>query len=257
MSDPGAMDKRGARARRSRVGERLGGADRPARAAFLIHAMLRDDIVSMRRLPGDPIVEKEFAETYGVSRTPVREALLRLASEGLVDIFPQSGTFVAHIPLRALPEAIVIRVALEETSARLAAERSTRSQIIGIHAIVEKLRESEASGDREDFHQADERFHAAIADMAGYPGIWTIVQQVKVQVDRYRRLTLPQAGRMRRVIEEHSAIVEAIEARDPVRAAALMNTHLSALLTGMDDIKHLNPDYFTDAKAQARRAGEP
>lgn len=252
MSEPVATVGREARNRRSLVGGRPGEANRPVSAASLIHANVRDDIVSMRRKPGDAIVEKEIAEAYGVSRTPIREALLRLANEGLVDIFPQSGTFVAHIPVRALPEAIVIRTSLEETAARLAAERATRSQIIGIHAIVEKLRESEASNDRDAFHQSDERFHAAIADMAGYPGIWTIVQQVKLQVDRYRRLTLPQEGRMLRVIEEHAAIVKAIEARDSARAAALMNAHLSQLITDIEGIKDLNPDYFIDAASQAR-----
>ena len=252
MSDPAAAPVREARGRRALTGRGVGDSNRPASAASLIHAGLRDDIVSMRRAPGDPIAEKEIVETYGVSRTPVREALLRLANEKLVDIFPQSGTFVAHIPLRALPEAIVIRTSLEETAARLAAGRATRSQVIGLHAVIEKMRESEAAGDREAFHQADERFHAAVAEMAGCPGIWAVVQQVKVQVDRYRRLTLPQEGRMLRVIEEHTAIARAIEARDPVAAVAHMSGHLSTLITDIDDIKDLNPDYFVDAPAQTR-----
>src|SRR3954468_13593842 len=91
---------------------------RPAPAARL-HAELRDELVSLARRPGEAIVEKEIAAAYGVSRTPVREAVLRLADEGLIEIFPQSGTFVARIPIAALPEAIIIRKALEETTARL------------------------------------------------------------------------------------------------------------------------------------------
>ncbi|HWA17896.1 MAG TPA: GntR family transcriptional regulator [Devosia sp.] len=221
--------------------------DRPPSAASVIHARLRNEITSLRRKPGEPLAEKAITEAYGVSRTPVREAILRLANEGLVDIFPQSGTFVARIPQRALPEAIVIRMALEEKSARLAAERATRSQLMRVQAIVEQLRESEAGGNREAFHQADEHFHAAIAEMAGYPGIWALVQQVKVQVDRYRRLTLPQEGRMQRIIEEHQAILDAIGAHDPDRAAALMNAHLGALIASLDDIRGVNPDYFAES----------
>jgi DNA-binding GntR family transcriptional regulator len=80
----------------------------------LIYQTLRREIVSMHRKPGDPIIEKELASTFGVSRTPIREALLRLSAEHLVEIAPQSGTFVARIPLADLPEAIVIRRALEE-----------------------------------------------------------------------------------------------------------------------------------------------
>lgn len=227
------------------AGEAQPAPNRRPSAAAVIHARLRSEIVSLERKPGEPLAEKAIAEAYGVSRTPVREAILRLANEGLVDIFPQSGTFVAHIPQRALPEAIVIRTALEEKAARLAAERATRSQVMSVQAIVEQLRESEAAGNREAFHQADEHFHAAIAEIAGYPGIWALVQQVKVQVDRYRRLTLPQEGRMQRVIEEHQAILDAIAAHEPDRAAALMSAHLGALIASLEDIRHVNPDYFS------------
>ena len=86
---------------------------------------LRDELVSLQRRPGEAISEAEIALSYGVSRTPVREAILKLADEGLVDIFPQSGIFVSRIPLAALPEAIIVRKALEETTARMAAQRAT------------------------------------------------------------------------------------------------------------------------------------
>ena len=183
----------------------------------MIYADLRAQIMSLERRPGEPILESQIASAYGVSRTPVREAVLKLADEGLIEIFPQSGTFVARIPLAALPEAIVIRKSLEETSVRFAAQRASRSQIVAISAILERQREAELAGDREAFHSADEAFHAAIADAGGYPGIWKMVQQVKVHVDRYRRLTLPQEGRMARVIGEHAAIWTAIEAGDARR----------------------------------------
>ena len=154
---------------------------------------------------------RQLARSYGFSRTPVREAVRKLADEGLIEIFPQSGTFAARIPLAALPETIVIRKALEETSARFAAERGRRSQIIALLAHFERQREASRAGDRDAFHQADEAFHGAIAEAAGYRGIWALVEQVKVHVDRYRRLTLPQEGRMARAIREHAAIAAAIE----------------------------------------------
>ena len=104
----------------------------------------------------------KIALSYGVSRTPVREAILKLSDEGLLEIFPQSGIFVARIPMAALPEAIIIRKALEETTARLAAERATSSQILTLHSILERQREASAAGDSDTFHQADEVFHATI-----------------------------------------------------------------------------------------------
>ena len=233
--------------RRMPRSSRLGALSRPNTASALIRQALRADIVALRLTPGMPLVEKEIAERYGVSRTPVHEAVLRLADEGLVDIFPQSGTFVSRIPVHALPEAIIIRKALEETTARMAAVRARSSQVAGLRAVMERLREMEAAGDREGFHQADEAFHAGIAEAAGHPGIWTLVQQVKLQVDRYRRLTLPEEGRLARVIAEHAAILDGIEAHDPDRAAAMMGAHLGALLADLGGIKDHNPDYFVDA----------
>jgi len=226
----------------------LVGRGRTNTAANQIYRSLRDEIVSMARKPGSPVNEKEIALVHHVSRTPVREALLRLADEQLVEIFPQSGTFVARIPVGALPEAILVRKALEETTARLAAERASRDQVAELHKTIERQRRMQAKSDRARFHEADEAFHAAIADAAGHPGIWHLVREVKMQVDRYRRLTLPLPGRMNRVLQEHGAIVAAIEAHDPKRAAASMVKHLDGLRASIGDIRDLNPEYFVDGR---------
>ena len=116
---------------RSPAAHRRNGRPRTATAASRIYSDLRAELVSLRRLPGEAVSEAEIALSYGVSRTPVREAILRLSDEGLLEIFPQSGIIVSRIPVAALPEAIIIRKALEETTARLAAERATSSQILG------------------------------------------------------------------------------------------------------------------------------
>ncbi len=213
-------------------------------ASATVYRLLRDEIVWLKRLPGEPIVEKDIALAQSVSRTPVREALLRLAAEGLVDTVSKSGTFVGRIPLSALPEAMVVRKALERVTARAAAVRARPSEVTNLRAILERQREADAAGDRSAFHRADEAFHAAVAAASGYPGIWSLVQGVKTQIDRYRLLTLPQPGRMARVIKEHSAVVAAIENHDAERAAAAMEGHLDALQISMEDIRRMNPDFF-------------
>jgi GntR family transcriptional regulator, rspAB operon transcriptional repressor len=225
---------------------RRNGRPRAATAASQIYADLRTELVSLERRPGDVISETEIAQSYGVSRTPVREAILKLSDEGLVDIFPQSGINVSRIPIAALPETLVIRKALEETTTRLAAEHATPSQILGLHSMLERQREAEAAQDREAFHQADELFHATIAEIAKYPGIWKLIQHVKVNVDRFRRLTLPQKGRMARVIVEHQAILSAIEAHDAGAAAAAMSQHIERLLGDIGAIKDVNPEFFLE-----------
>ncbi len=220
------------------------GSRRNETAAATVYRVLRQEIVWLQRKPGEPIVEKDIALAQGVSRTPVREALLRLVGEGLVDMIPQSGTTVARIPLTRLPEAIVVRKALEQVTARAAALRARRSDVANLRAILERQREADAAGDRLAFHHADEAFHAAVAATGGYPGVWALIQSVKTQIDRYRLLTLPQPGRIARVIREHAAVVAAIERHDADRAAAAMAGHLEGLRISMQEIRNLNPDYF-------------
>jgi DNA-binding GntR family transcriptional regulator len=213
-------------------------------ASAAVYRVLRQEIVCLQRKPGEPIVEKDIAVAQSVSRTPVREALLRLAAEGLVDTIPKSGTKVARIPLTKLPEAIVVRKALEQVTAGAAAKRARRSDVTSLRAVLERQREADAAGNRMEFHRADEAFHAAIAAVSGYPGIWALVQNVKTQIDRFRLLTLPQPGRMARVIAEHAAVVSAISQHDAQRAIAAMGSHLDQLQISMEDIRRMNPDFF-------------
>jgi GntR family transcriptional regulator, rspAB operon transcriptional repressor len=239
-----ATKKSEATVRSATARDRRSGRPRAATAAAKIYTDLRTELVSLRRRPGEVISEAKIALSYGVSRTPVREAILKLADEGLVEIFPQSGIFVSRIPIAALPEAIIVRKALEETTSSMAAERATSSQILTLHSILERQREANAAGDSDTFHRADEQFHATIAEVAGYPGIWTLIQQVKVHVDRYRRLTLPQQGRIPLVIAEHESILSAIEAHDSSGARAAMATHLNSLLDNIGLTQHINPEFF-------------
>ncbi len=213
-------------------------------ASQAIHRRLRDEIVSMRRLPGSWINEKEIAADCGVSRTPVREALLRLADERLVEIVPKSGTIVARIPAAVLPDIIMARRALERQTVTMAAEKALGSEIANLRAIVERQREAEAAGDTAAFHVADEAMHAAIAATAGHATIWSMIEQIKVQLDRYRRLTLPRPHRIARAIEEHAGIVEAIAAHDPELAGRLMDAHLDGLSDLLDKLHEMEPDYF-------------
>lgn len=230
------------------VGTRRNGRPRAATAASKVYTDLRAELISLQRRPGDAVSEAQIALAHGISRTPVREAILKLADEGLLEIYPQSGIFVSRIPVAALPEAIIIRKALEETTARLAAQRATSSQVLALQSILERQREAGDARDREAFHQADEMFHAAVADIAGHPGIWKVIQQVKLQVDRYRRLTLPQRGRMAKVIVEHEAVLNAIESHDIEAARRAMGVHLDQLLANIAATRHINPEYFDEEK---------
>lgn len=214
-------------------------------SAQTLHSQLRTEIISLKRRPGEPINEKEIASEHGVSRTPVREALLRLTSEKLVEIIPKSGTIVSRIPVAVLPEAIVARTALELVTVRAAAERAERSGIASLRTILEMNREKQQAGDKEGFHTTDEALHQMIVQIAGYPAIWSFIEHIKIQLDRYRHLTLPQPHRMEHATQEHAEIIDAIAEHNPARAARAMKFHLDGLALSLASIRDINPDYFT------------
>jgi len=215
-----------------------------ATAADIVHRRLRQEIVTLASSPGASISEKEIAAAHGVSRTPVREALLRLAEEGLVEITPKSGTRVARIPVVALGDAICAREALELMLARKAAVRARPSDVTAMRAIVQRQRECVDARDADGFHENDEALHFAIAEAAGHPGVWAMVLQIKVQLDRLRRLTLPNFDWLTHVIHEHEGVVEAIASGDPDRAAAAMQTHFHSLEGVLGEVRNMNPAYF-------------
>lgn len=220
---------------------------RPARnagSAEQVYRRLKEDILHLVLHPGQALSEPELALRSGTSRTPVREALIRLADEGLVEVAPKSGTRVSRIPMAALPEAILVRKALEETTSRLAAEKATRSGLMRLEACILRQEERAEMADFEAFHAADEEFHAAIADIAGFPGIWSLVERAKMHVDRYRRLTLPEAGRMARVVAEHRRVLEALRRQDSQGAAAAMAAHIGGLEISLDKVRDANPAFF-------------
>lgn len=205
---------------------------------------LLERITIMELPPGAAISEPDLASEAGVSRTPVREAVQRLSREGLVEVVPKSGTFVARIPVSALPEAVIARRALECMTARAATQFATRSQILALQSVLEEHKELAELGDRKRFFKSDERFHELLATIGRLPGFWRLVQQVKLQLDRFRRLTLPEEGRMQLVIAEHTAVVDAIRARDPEAAEDAIEKHLSGLQLHIEAIVAAHPDYF-------------
>ncbi len=226
-----------------RPGKRSDGRAGPrATSASAVAAVLRDEIVGMLLMPGTALQDRVLSARFGMSRTPVREALLRLADEGLVDIFPQSGTFVSRIPVAAIPEALVIRLALEGVTVEAAASKKSTA---GLDEALALQRVVAGRDDTRGFHEADEAFHEALAALGGHPGIWRLLKSVKMQIDRARRLTLPVPGRMDQVIGEHERIRTAVAAGDVAAARAAMTLHLSVVIPDVAWLQDRYPDYFT------------
>ena len=163
-------------------------ANRPRGTAEGVYGKLKTRILRLDLTPGQSLSEPELALQYGVSRTPIREALIRLADEGLVDIVPKSGTMVARIVLALLPEAILVRKALEDVTTRHAAEKATGSDLLRLEACVLRQEEIASTADFEGFHLADEAFHAELSRLSGHPSVWGLIEGVKAQLERQQRV---------------------------------------------------------------------
>ncbi len=194
----------------------------------LIYGSLRQAIVHLEMQPGAVISEKDLCVELGVSRTPVREALQRLADEGLVDIFPHSGTYVSRISFTVAEEGFVIRRALEIESVRKAATLIKDAHIAELDTMVEGMRTLLANNTLDRYLDADDALHGRIALISGYPRIWKFITLAKVHLDRMRQLSAPVPGHLAMVTEQHEAIVKALKNRSADQAELAMRIHLDS-----------------------------
>lgn len=218
--------------------------DRSRLAAPQVLETLRHAILSLELAPGAVLVRSELAQQFGVSQTPVREALLRLEEEGLVDVFPQHATLVSRIDVAAAREAHFLRRSIElEILHQLAAEAppGLLAQLEAQIALQASLAAAQRYG---DFVDADRRFHQLMYEAAAVPGLWVLVERSSGHVDRLRRLHLPTAGKTEAILADHRAIVAAIGQGDAARAQQAARDHLSGTLSAVDAICAQYPDYI-------------
>lgn len=219
--------------------------------ATQIHAILRREIITNQLPPHTRLSEAEIAGRFAVSRTPVREALIKLVEDKLVEIYPQYGSFVAPIPLRDVLDSQFVREALECAAVEQAAARITAEAAAGLSALLARQRHCAEADDYDGFFAADEALHAAIMALAGHPDAWRLVEQAKTQMDRVRYLSMHLVRKRATVIAEHMAIVEPLTRGDAAAAVAAMRLHLRGLFRSVAMLTEANGGYFTD-----RHAGE-
>ncbi len=224
--------------------------DRRMSVAVQVFDSIRRDIVDATLPPGAPLSEHALSQRFGVSRTPVREALLRLAEEGLVQIVPQVGTFVTKISLAKVYEAQFIREALECAAIQTAA-RSACLDVNLLQDIINDQRAAAAAVDTKAFYAADEALHAAIAAASGYPRVWSVALNEKLQLDRVRMLDVSQRPDLVELVAQHSAIVDALIDKDPRAAEAAMRAHLHDVFARLTPLIESHHAYFDDLDAPA------
>ncbi|MDP3257365.1 MAG: GntR family transcriptional regulator [Bosea sp. (in: a-proteobacteria)] len=216
--------------------------------------ILRQAIIEMRLKPGEALSEKEVALRYGVSRQPVREAFIKLAEAGLLQVLPSRGTYVVKISVREVLNARFVREAIECALVRSAAELIDAEGLARIERLVEEQKQAAVTGDSARFYALDEAFHRAIADCVECDPALRVVESARAQTDRVRYLSLPDASPLGLLIAQHEAILAAIRTRDPEQAEAAMRTHLREILSALPRLAERFPDVFdrSDVPPHAR-----
>jgi GntR family transcriptional regulator, rspAB operon transcriptional repressor len=219
--------------------------DRRRSAVIQIHAQLRDWIVTGRSKPGELMSEPKLAERFGLSRTPIREAIKKLEEEGLLDIYPQVGSVVAPINVDVVRDSQFIRETLECRTIELTTAAATASDIVQLRQIIKDQQGMVKRLDREGFFISDDHFHEALMRMSGRRSAWRIVMMTKAQLDRVRYLSLEDNDWLAMVFAEHREIVGAVASRNAAKAVSAMQTHLRTVLAAIDRMVLARPEYFT------------
>jgi DNA-binding GntR family transcriptional regulator len=223
------------------LNERRSGGGTRAR----VYASLRDAIVRAELVPGRQLSENELAASLGVSRTPVREALVRLRDDRLVEIVPQLGTFVSPISTRAVADAQFIREALECAAVRVAAARITDEDVEGLEQNLLAQDRAAAGEDFDAFYVLDDGFHQSLCDLSGR-AVWAISQRAKGHLNRIRRLSLPMPSYLGEMIAEHREIVGRLAENDTDGAEMALRHHLQMVLREVPRIREQHPDFFEE-----------
>jgi DNA-binding GntR family transcriptional regulator len=191
--------------------------------------LLESEILGGAMLPGARLDEQTLATKFGVSRTPVREALRQLASSGLVEIRAHQGAVVKQLTLTELLEMFQVMAELEGLSARLAARRIGKEELEALRASHEACQRHSQAGDKDGFFDENNHLHDIILTASRNRFLIQKVQELRRRVNPYRRYVTNQPGVMEKSVDEHASFIAAIESGDGTAAHDLMRSHLNML----------------------------
>lgn len=209
-----------------------------------VYTILRNAIIDLTLPPTMAIKKEEIAAQLGISRTPISEAINRLAEEGLVEIFPQHGTYVAKIRTGDVVEGAFLRRALEVETVREVASRVTDELL---NDLERNLRYQKANLDADDldaFHRLDIEFHQMICDFLGFGKVRRAIDSSRAQLDRVRKMMLTVVDRPEETYREHLAILDALREGAPEAAGEAMTRHLAAAIAPLQKRMKERPELF-------------
>ncbi len=217
--------------------------DRTRQVAHQIHEILRDRILSVDLVPGTILSRASLQLEFGVSQTPVRDALMRLEEEGIVEVFPQYATVVARIDIGHARQAQFLRLSIELEAVRRLTQETPQQLAKDLEEILARQRHVASPQTYDLFDTLDKDFHRKIYEYANILNLWSTVRRQSVHLDRLRRLNLPMPGKMQNVLNDHQDIVDAIKSGHKEAATTALRKHLSGTLSIIDLISEQFPDY--------------
>lgn len=224
-----------------------------------VYAHLREEILAGRIPPASVLQEVLLAESLGVSRGPVREALGALAAEGLVTITPRRGAVVTALTKRDFMEAYQVREMLEAQAARLAVPRMSEAELAALDGEIEQMLRCSARNDHTGFFASNAAFHEAFVVASGNTKLVEVYRRLIGQMTPYRRPSALLRGSLDRSIVEHQGIMIAARARDSERAAELVLDHIRVpqrMLAELSDEEFVAETLLKSVQATPRSASE-
>ncbi len=210
-----------------------------------VYEHVRQKIVSWAFAPGERLSEQKISDELGISRTPVREAFIRLASEGLLEARPYRGTFVTLINVSQIDEVRFIRSCLESEVAQLACTLPLPGFIEYAEENIRQQRSALASGDLETFNILDDSLHERLFAACDKRLSWQMIQMMSGQYQRVRHALMREA-----LPDEHQAIIDAIKAKDAPAARRIMQSHLGLIEDELSAMQAEHPEFFRERGTQ-------
>jgi DNA-binding GntR family transcriptional regulator len=211
-----------------------------------VYHTLKESIIQLQLKPGEQISENDISSRLKISRTPVREAFIRLSLEHLLEVYPQRGTFVSKIDLGHVEEARFIREHLETAVVKLAAESFPPERMFELETNMILFERAYIDKQYVKMFELDEQFHETIARGSGKERIWTIIKQMKAHLDRVRVLTLASNYHGEEILSQHRAILYTIQSNQPDEAQQVMTQHLHLVLADLEALKRDYPEYLKE-----------
>ncbi len=205
---------------------------------------LREAIVRLEIMPGERLSEQEIATRYGVSRQPVREALISLSKSSLVDVRSNRGTVVVRISVQQMLEARFVREAVEVAVVRRACETFLPWIRQSIDVNLDHQEKALEAADHDTFRELDQQFHVLIAKGASCSLAWGAIADMKAHMDRVCNLTLKYPHARESLLVQHREIMAAIDAKDPDAAESIMRDHLKSILVDLPRVESEFPHLF-------------